>query len=114
MGMSLGIALRLLSSMDDEPLGSQATTSPRQWLVNVGVALNMLEPPAIIVALGLAFGRQSASLSAASTWQAFAVLVVPALLFAAAGEALWIGECFSNCGTSNSDAAGLDDSHQSM
>ena len=113
MGVSLGIALRLLSSMEDEPLGSQPSASHNRWLVNIGVILNMLEPPAIIAALGLGLGRQSCSLSDTSIWQAFGLLVMPALLIAAVGEALWIGEYFGRPESARSDTPDLGDQYHS-
>ena len=53
--------------------------------------LNLLEPPAIIAAIGLSLGRSVVPLSPGQAWEAFAAWIVPALLIAAGGEALWLG-----------------------
>ena len=53
--------------------------------------LNLLEPPAIALALGLAIGRSAIPLSSTQAWGVFLTWVVPAMLVAAGGEALWLG-----------------------
>lgn len=57
-----------------------------------GLWLNALELPAIAIAVGLAMLQCPAFFPPPRTqiWQAFALLVVPLLLVAAVGEALWI------------------------
>ena len=91
LGINLGIALQVLSRLTDEfcDPGPDAA-APARWRIRLGVALNLLEVPAIVVALGLSIGRQVAPTAAAQVWSAFFVWVVPALLAAAAGEALWL------------------------
>lgn len=92
LGLSLGIGLRILSGRAEHFPVPVAPTSPRaRSALTIGVVLNLLEPPAIVLALGLALGRQAIPLSKEQTWTTFAVWVVPALLIAAAGEALWLG-----------------------
>ncbi len=117
IGFSLGIGLRLMAhaaversfvdpppspppvdgrSVTDTPAPHPTTPSPRAWTgraTRIGIALNLLEPPAIIIALGLCLGQRAMyfPMSPYQLWTAFAVLVVPALLLAAAGEALWLG-----------------------
>ena len=59
--------------------------------IRIGIALNMLEPPAIVVTLGLTLGLRTIPLTCEQAWQTFGVWVVPALFVAAAGEALWLG-----------------------
>lgn len=70
-----------------EPSGA---SSPA-WKLWIGLSLNMLEPPAIIVAIALALSRASIPLDAMDAWVAFLVWIVPAMLIAAGGEALWLG-----------------------
>jgi hypothetical protein len=95
-GLSLGIAMGLLSRGGGGfPLG-RAPVPPESRAdlgVLVGVALNVLEIPAIVVAVGLAMGRLAAPnrLSGETVWMLFVSWVVPALAVAAGGESLWIG-----------------------
>ena len=91
-GVSMGIALRILPDMpsgftfpaSDWPAGFR-------WRVWTGVILNLLEPPAIVLAIGLSIGQRSIPLAADQAWASFALWVVPAMLLAAGGEALWLG-----------------------
>lgn len=90
-GVAMGIALRLLPDLPggfNLPVGGGHGA---KWRMGVGVALNLLEPPAIAAALGLAVGRSVMPLPAVQTWSVFATWVVPAMLIAAGGEALWLG-----------------------
>lgn len=92
LGLSLGIGLRVLSSRA-EALSTSLPgpgSLPRHWVV-VGVVLNLLEPPAILLTIGLSLGQTVVPLPAEAAWKAFAVWAVPLLLLAAAGEALWLG-----------------------
>ena len=92
LGLSLGIGLRILSgSLDDLAVPAGGSSGHARRAVTFGVVLNLLEPPAIVLALGLALGRRAIPLAGAETWTVFAFWVVPALLAAAAGEALWLG-----------------------
>lgn len=92
LGLSLGIGLRVLSGASDEfgelDLGSD---SRARRCIRIGVALNLLEPPAIILTIGLSLSRAAVPLSAPQVWETFALWVVPLTLLAAAGEALWMG-----------------------
>ncbi len=93
LGVSLGIALRMIADASPS-LGGRvgASAGPdSRWRVRIGLALNMLEPPAILVAVGLSMARGSLKVTTEQAWLAFAVFVLPALQFAAAGEALWLG-----------------------
>ena len=56
-----------------------------------GMGLNLLEPPAIAVALGLALSYSSAPLTDTQLWQTFVFVVAPLMLVAAGGESLWMG-----------------------
>ncbi len=89
LGVSLGIAVRILSSHACA-FGS-GTPALRGRRAKLGIALNLLEPPAIMLAIGLSLGRRGIPLSPTQVWETFAVLAVPALLLAAGGEALWLG-----------------------
>ena len=92
LGLSLGIAVHyLINAVDDfaaPPQSPDAGTRRSMW---VGMGLNLLEPPAIVVTLGLSLGQQTIPLSLGQAWGTFVVWVVPALLIAAGGEALWMG-----------------------
>jgi hypothetical protein len=92
LGVGLGIGIRVLSG---EPrVNLQPDRAPRtdaNWGFGLGIALNLLEPPAIILAIGLSLGRLAVPLSPMDVWQTFALWVVPATALAAAGESLWLG-----------------------
>ena len=92
LGVSLGIALRLLSEIPDVPGGH--CLSLGKWAkrrVAIGMGLNLLEPPAIMLAIGLSLGQQPASLTPGVVWGTFAAWIIPLTLLAAAGESLWLG-----------------------
>ncbi len=93
VGFSLGIALRLLiTGMGDSPAENKDVTSGRRTLAVVGMGLNMLEVPAILLCSGLGLA-QSALWPAISTQEAFGLfgwIAFPVLVVAAAGEALWM------------------------
>lgn len=91
LGLSLGIGLRVLARLDGDLAIAVGPSGTTQWTLVVGVALNLLEPPAIIIALGLSLGRQSVPLDSAWTWSIFAKWLVPLLILAAVGEGLWLG-----------------------
>lgn len=97
LGVSLGIGLRILSSEPDESVHLNPKLGPSGVRrVRVGVALNLLEPPAIILTIGLSLGQSASGgipLSSVQVWETFAVWVIPATLIAAGGEALWLGAC---------------------
>jgi len=93
LGLSLGIALRAMSAADrGDSLFSRSTPRLPPTKTVVGVALNMFEPPAIVVAIGLCLGQRAmfVGVTARQAWDSFAIWVVPMLLVAAAGEALWL------------------------
>ena len=84
--------MRVLSERADvlsSSLEHPGTTAPIKTMI--GVALNLLEPPAIVLVIGLSLGRTAAPLPAGVAWEMFVVWAVPLLLAAAAGEALWLG-----------------------
>jgi hypothetical protein len=108
VGVSLGIGLRVLSCREDlfsmDPPDSGPTTGPQ---VTVGFALNLLELPAIVLAVGLSLGRKATPLAASLAWEAFAVWVLPLLILGAAGEALWLGSIAGHRPPGPPDASAL-------
>ncbi len=92
LGVGLGIGLRILSSEPTaamDPCPECGVGSKRR--IRIGIALNLLEPPAIMLTIGLSLARQPMPLSPGQVWETFLVWVVPATLLAAGGEALWLG-----------------------
>ena len=92
VGLGLGIALRLMNE-EIEPGLADREPSPRhhRTLVTIGMALNLLEVPAVMLSAGLSLGQAlSSSLALADALTAFAWFVLPLLLVGAAGEALWM------------------------
>ncbi len=93
VGVSLGIGLRVLADRLADPLPSDLMLTPcGRWRVRAGVALNLLEPPAIMLAVGLSLGYSAIPLPTERVWEVFLLWVIPATLLAAGGEALWLGE----------------------
>ncbi|HRX85121.1 MAG TPA: hypothetical protein P5572_08890 [Phycisphaerae bacterium] len=100
VGLSLGSALRMLTDPRWEfpiavepPRTEQGGPAAPDRVTAFAVLVNMLELPAIALTLGLAMGRRAVpnGLSADAVWLVYACWVVPLLLIAAGGEALWIG-----------------------
>lgn len=56
----------------------------------MGLMLNLLEPPAIVLTLALALAWGSVPLSAAEVWGIHVAVVLPLLALAAIGEGLWM------------------------
>lgn len=92
VGISLGIGLRVLAN-ESFGIGVPASATPPSISrrIRLGLLLNMLEPPAIMLTIGLALGRTSIPLDGPLMWKTYMIWVIPALLVAAGGEALWIG-----------------------
>ncbi len=92
LGLSLGMGLRILAEDPDTSLhvnpSADHSMAKGVW---IGIVLNLLEPPAIMLAIGLSMGRHVVPLSPEDVWTTFALWVVPATLIAAGGEALWLG-----------------------
>ncbi len=92
VGLSLGIAFRIIVSLPDQTLSPCLMLLPHdERRVRLGLALNMFEPPAILYAITLSIARWMVPMPAESVWKSYLIWVVPAMLIAAAGEALWLG-----------------------
>jgi len=94
LGISLGIALRVIGDATWDfaaPTANGNGNGGRRRTFRAGIALNLLEPLAIALALGISIGQGTSSLSSTEAWRLFAYVVVPPMLIAALGEALWIG-----------------------
>ncbi len=96
VGLGLGIALRQMIGIDvpEEERRAEQPTMPRAKMQEaIGVALNLLEIPAIMVAAGLSLaqGAMSSVLELPGAVVLFASVVIPLLIVSAAGEALWMG-----------------------
>lgn len=91
LGVTLGIGLRVLAGEPDALFEVGAFQSPgRARLIRVGMGLNLLEPPAIMLTIGLSLAYPT--LAPTRAWACFVFWVIPAMLLAAAGEALWLGQ----------------------
>jgi len=92
LGMGLGIGLRLMLNDAVELDPADLRRPPVRRRVRIGVALNMLEPPAIAIATGLSLGQRALAVGVEpkAAWETFGMTVVPLLLVSALGEALWL------------------------
>ncbi len=104
VGWTLGAAMRLMtdasvdvSAASDGDCGGVFWVPPRdvslRRRVRIGVLLNLLEPPAIAISIGLSLGQNAVweSIGSSRAWGLFLILVVPLLFLAAIGESLWLG-----------------------
>jgi hypothetical protein len=94
VGFALGIALRIMVESPANALFAESARSRAgRWIAGSGFALNLLEPPAVMISAGLGLGQRAwaAGLDFGTAWIVFAVVAWPMLLAAAAGEALWMG-----------------------
>jgi len=92
IGVSMGVALRVLFELPESfsiPQAEVDGSNRRRF--RIGIMLNLIEPPAIIATLGLSLGRAVIPVTGNQTWVFFMGWIVPAMLIAAGGEALWIG-----------------------
>jgi len=93
MGLSLGIALRFIGA-DVMAYGGDEPTPMRNHRVlrAIGMMLNLLEVPAVILCIGLSLaqGALSSSLTLSSALAAFCYLALPLLAISAVGEATWM------------------------
>ncbi len=95
VGLTIGIGFRLISESDivDSVEDDSKERPPADALVQIGLVLNLLEIPAIVITIGLSMGQLATprDLSPDMIWSVFAVCIMPMLFIAASGESLWIG-----------------------
>ena len=94
VGLGLGIALRLMLLSPPEPAAEiERPTRWRRVTAAVGVGLNLLEVPAIALSAGLCLAQKALSpaIEGEEARRVFGTIVLPMLVIAAAGEALWMG-----------------------
>jgi hypothetical protein len=107
VGLGLGAALRL---MLDLPLANGVKTRlswRKRVLAGLGIVLNLLEPPAILLSAGLSLaqGAMGDALDLRLAVLLYVQFVLPVLVVAAGGEALWLT-------VYNIRSAGRDESRQ--
>lgn len=92
VGLALGTALRLVAEVADTFEPEPALTLRQRIGAGVGIVLNLLEPPAILASIGLALaqGALADSLALPAAGEFYIRFVLPILVVAAAGEALWL------------------------
>jgi len=107
VGLGLGVAMRLLigeqldayGEIDAEPdvhdenePSKDETEHHLGWLTTIGVILNLLEVPAIMLSAGLSLsqGSLSSAVNLHEVLSAYVSIVLPMLVIAATGEALWM------------------------
>ncbi|MCP4593551.1 MAG: hypothetical protein GY842_22670 [bacterium] len=93
VGLSLGIALReLLRKPPQEVDDSPELNRGQRALAGLGVGLNLLEVPAISLTAGLCLSQAAWGplLTSGEAWAIYGWAVLPALVLAASGEALWM------------------------
>ncbi|MCO6435797.1 MAG: hypothetical protein J5J06_01765 [Phycisphaerae bacterium] len=92
LGTHLGIGFQIIGKRVSQREDSQTPPDRGNGLrLTLGMVLNMLEPPAIVLTLALALAWRNLPLSAADVWVLYATLSLPGLLLAAIGEGLWTG-----------------------
>lgn len=92
VGVNLGIGLRLMTETADPfAVSADHLPAPQHRRIRIGFLLNMLEPPAIMLTLGLSLQRSIIPLSSLETWSTFLIWVIPLIVLAASGESLWMG-----------------------
>ena len=87
VGVGLAVGVQQLQGRLAERRPREGRTDSR--LTMVGLALNLLEPPAILIATGLCLG-QGDGVTLGEAVRAYGVVVLPLLVVAAGGEALWM------------------------
>lgn len=95
LGVNIGIGVRVLSGQGSDDRGqdiqSTGAGNTRSGAALLGMLLNMLEPPAILIVMGMSLGQSWIPLPPDTIWRVFLTWVLPLLLLAAGGEATWIG-----------------------
>jgi len=93
IGFSLGIALTLMTTNKSfESDEEQSPFSRKSKSTTIGLVLNLLEVPAIMLSAGLSLaqGALGSTLNLSQAITTFALIVIPLLLISAAGESLWM------------------------
>lgn len=93
IGLGLGVAIRLMMAGPIPGRGNVEAPAPRRPILQgLGLGLNLLEVPAIMLSAGLSLtqGAMSSDLGTKAALGTFALLVFPLLVVSAAGEALWM------------------------
>ena len=93
IGLGLGIALGLMIPVVMADEDEEGRPAPRRRILTaVGLALNVLEVPAIMLSAGLSLaqGAMSSTVSLGTALQVFALFAFPMLVVSAGGEALWM------------------------
>lgn len=92
LGLGLGGALRLLLPRINLAPPPPDSSPLRRSLYGVGLVVNMLEVPAILLSAGLSLSQSawSEKLAGGDALQAYLLIVAPLLVVSAMGEALWI------------------------
>ena len=93
VGLGLGAALRVALDRELPFLPEVRLSRWQKVSVGVGITLNMLEPPAILLTVGLSLSQGAVvdKVAMPTALELWARVVLPMLLVAAAGEALWLG-----------------------
>lgn len=93
VGLGLGTALRVAMDRGRVFFPEVELSGWQRVAVGVGITLNMLEPPAILLAAGLSLGQGAVvdRFGLTTALQLYGRIGLPMLLIAAGGEALWLG-----------------------
>lgn len=92
VGLVMGVALRRLLAL--QPPADAESHMPRGGAAAlIGVLLNLVEFPAIVITLGLCMGQNASAndVPIEKVWNIYLTWVAPCLIIAACGESLWIG-----------------------
>lgn len=97
-GLKPAARAAITECVPSEPTPARTPGRQRQVWAGVGFALNLLEPPAILLSLGLSLGQGAwgATIELEQALALFVRIVFPLLLLAAVGEALWLTVCEFN------------------
>ena len=93
VGLGLGTALRVAMDRGLVFFPEGELSGRQRVAVGVGITLNLLEPPAILLAAGLSLGQGAVvdRLGLTTALQLYGGIGLPMLMIAAGGEALWLG-----------------------
>lgn len=93
VGLFMGVALHRLSQFRPSFELAEQTPSSGGSTALIGVLLNLVEIPAIIITLGLCMGQNASpnGVPIERVWSTYLTWVAPCLVIAACGESLWMG-----------------------